>query len=277
MDSMKAYSNLRSGELKTREIDPSVRRSNAKKLAAGYTKKKRAMECCYLSLSTLFWCLNFIAVGRYFVVSNDANLMQLVWMPLCITAAAALADFISGLAHWGLDTWGTVDTPVFGVFIRSFREHHVDQTAMCKHDFIETNADTTLPLLPLLILQRYYICKQNAGMNNYAYNIHNRNVGSHVFLLTLTFLIAITNEIHKWSHQIRQVLVIRWCMKWGILLSPVAHRRHHKDPFDRSYCITTGWINPLLDTISFWRYLEQIVTALTGAIPRANDQAMLGK
>ncbi|CAJ1008294.1 putative B domain of TMEM189, localization domain containing protein [Leishmania naiffi] len=265
------------GEVIGREGDPSVRRANAKKLGAGYTKKKRLLECCYLSASTFLWCNNVISCGRYFVFASDANVMQLLWMPLFIIAAMTLADLVSGLAHWGLDTWGTPDTPIFGSFIRSFREHHVSQSAMCRHDFIETNADTTLPLLPLLLLQYSYVRSENHSGNGYVNNLHVRNIGAHVFFCTLFAFIAITNEIHKWAHQAKQPRIVRKAMDIGILLSPTAHRRHHKDPFDRTYCITTGWLNPLFDSTNFWRHLESLVSSITGEIPRANDQELLGK
>eukprot|EP00796_Vickermania_ingenoplastis_P004028 gene4028-2882_t len=254
-----------------------VRKDNAKKLAAGYTKKKRFFECCYLSAFTLLWCSNLISVGRYFVRADDVNLMQLVWMPVFIVVAMTLADLVSGLAHWGLDSWGSPATPVFGPFIRSFREHHVDQVAMCKHDFIETNADTTLPLLPFVFLQFVFIRFRSNARINYPENLNNDNVGFHVFFLTFAMLVTLTNEIHKWSHQPKQAVIVRKLMDMHILLSPVAHRKHHKDPFDKSYCITTGWLNPLLDAIRFWRILEAIVTSATGAIPRENDQTLLGK
>ncbi|KAG5502381.1 hypothetical protein JIQ42_05258 [Leishmania sp. Namibia] len=265
------------GELIGREGDPSVRRANAKKLAAGYTRKKRFLECCYLSASAFLWCSNVVSCGRYFVFSPDANAMQLLWMPLFIIAAMALADLVSGLAHWGLDTWGSPDTPIFGSFIRSFREHHVNQTAMCRHDFIETNADTTLPLLPVLLMQYACVHSTNHSGNGYAANLHVRNIGAHVFLCTFFLFVGITNEIHKWSHQAKQSRVVRKAMDIGIILSPISHRKHHKDPFDRTYCITTGWLNPLLDSVNFWRRLESLVSSVTGAVPRSNDQALLGK
>ena len=31
---------------------------------------------------------------------------------------------------------------------------------------------------------------------------------------------------------------------------------HHTEPFNMHYCITNGWLNPLLNKIKFFRRLE---------------------
>lgn len=56
-----------------------------------------------------------------------------------------------------------------------------------------------------------------------------------------------------------------------ILLSKKNHQVHHHNPFDRYYCITTGWLNPILGSIAFWKRMEIMITRTTGAIPREDD------
>nr|CCC93427.1 unnamed protein product [Trypanosoma congolense IL3000] len=253
-----------------------VRKVNAKKLADGYTLKKRLMEYCYLSVATYLWVSHILIVAHYFMHGENSSLGELLWSPVMVALAMVLSDFISGVAHWSFDTWGTPETFFFGSFIRSFREHHVNQMAITKHDFVETNADTTLPLIPVLLVQRYFLCYANAGNQSPPCGVNRSNVGMHVFLLTLTLFIALTNELHKWAHTPAPHYLIRLLMRCGVVLTPKVHRRHHNGRYDSCYCITTGWLNAPLDKIDFWRRAEKLVSALTGAVPRANDREMLG-
>ncbi|KAG8344175.1 B domain [Trypanosoma vivax] len=264
--------------------DVGVRMANAKKLAAGYTRRKRLMECCYLSTAIVLWLSNFVIVGRYFAHGKDVEFSQLMWTPLMVLLAMLLADFISGVVHWGLDTWGTPETFIFGNFIRSFREHHANQVAMTHHDFIETNADTTLPLIPLLLLQRYFLtltprgdASDNMWGHGRAYNVDNSNACAHVFTLTLMLFVGFTNELHKWAHDPRPHALARFLMSTGVVLTPAIHLKHHTGNIDSSYCITVGWLNAPLDAINFWRRAEAVVTSLTGSVPRANDKELLGR
>jgi ubiquitin-conjugating enzyme E2 variant len=56
-----------------------------------------------------------------------------------------------------------------------------------------------------------------------------------------------------------------------MILSRQRHALHHRAPCVERYCITTGWLNPVLDRVAFWRTLERGVTRATGAVPRAGD------
>ena len=59
---------------------------------------------------------------------------------------------------------------------------------------------------------------------------------------------------------------MRLLQRAGLILSPEHHVVHHTAPRDKYYCITVGWMNPLLDKIHFFRFCEAAITRIN---PRA--------
>ncbi len=176
------------------------------------------------------------------------------------------ADFVSGFVHWAADTWGTSEWPIVGPsLIRSFREHHVDQAAITRHDFVETNGASSMVCIPVTGLAFLIPLNQD---NIWAYFATS-------FILFFSLFILLTNQIHKWSHSRQVPMIVKRLQDWGLILSGPHHRVHHTPPFEHYYCITTGWLNPILTGIRFFRTAEAIITKVTGAQPREDDQRLL--
>lgn len=162
-----------------------------------------------------------------------------------------LADLVSGLVHWGFDTWGTETTPVLGrSFIRPFREHHVDPLGITRHDWIETNGNNAIGTLPVLLLGLALPPGPAAAVCGW-----------------LAFWVMATNQIHKWAHQPSVPAPVAWLQRNGLVLGKAHHATHHAAPHDGAYCITLGLFNPLLDAVGFFRGLERAIGTVTGARP----------
>jgi ubiquitin-conjugating enzyme E2 variant len=183
------------------------------------------------------------------------------WMPLVALAAWPAADLVSGVVHWLADTWGNEQFPFFGSrFIRPFRVHHVNPRGMLESGWFDTNGDTALVTIPIL-LAVFAIPLDPAWGRAAA-----------VFLVAFCFWGAPTNQIHYWAHSPRPPTWVAWLQRRRLILGPDHHDIHHASPYATHYCITTGWCNPLLSRLGFWRGLERIVTAITGIKPRADDE-----
>jgi len=194
---------------------------------------------------------------------------------LCGSIAGMIfADFMSGLVHWGADTWGNLEWPFVGTtYIRSFREHHIAPTAMCDHDWFETNGDNfMLVVIPLISLSmKDYLSNSPDGIT-----VPWTELFMSMFWLSTAIGIAMTNQFHQWSHKQKPPALVSLLQSYWIILPKSSHSLHHRPAFDGSYCITTGWLNPLLDFTNFWRYAESVVHKMTGLIPREDDWKWTG-
>ncbi|KAH8418785.1 hypothetical protein KR222_002946 [Zaprionus bogoriensis] len=232
----------------------------AQELASLYSPGKRAQE-----IICVYTCIGLMIFNLALIVKH------LRWERISVAFISALcgiitADFASGLVHWAADTWGSVDLPIIGKnFLRPFREHHLDPTSITRHDFIETNGDNFMVGIPILgYLAHYFYAKS-------PYEIQ-QNFGWIAYVFLCSIFVAMTNQIHKWSHTYwglpRWVLLLQSC---HIILPRKHHRIHHVAPHETYFCITTGWLNWPLEKLRFWSTFEFIIERLTGLKPRDDD------
>lgn len=199
--------------------------------------------------------VSIMPVGLVMLVWRIAFLLDgpATWIALAVVLPLgyALADLISGIAHWLADRFGTPATPVVGeMFILPFREHHTDPMGITHHDFVEVNGGNFTLLLPIV----YGVALAGPA-----------STGSWTAVLftagTLSFVLSViaTNQFHKWAHMEAPPRFARWLQRHRIILSKEHHALHHTEPFDSNYCITTGWMNGPLERLAVFVQAERLL------------------
>lgn len=196
---------------------------------------------------------------------------ELGWLSLAVVivvgapVAWILADFVSGVVHWFADTYGADDTPVFGPWlIKPFRQHHRYARDICTHNLVLTIGNSCTVAAPLQAGLLYLLLSDDDVSITKA-------AVSFVFNLFAIAMIA-TNVLHKWAHAERTNRVISRLQRSRVFLSPAHHHLHHTKPFNSYYCITNGWLNPLLERIRFFRSLEATLSVI-GIKPNESSYA----
>lgn len=178
---------------------------------------------------------------------------------LCAVAGYLVSDFLSGLVHWAGDTVGDEHTPILGAgFVRPFRAHHVDPDDITRHDFVETNGNNCIAAAPVLALV-LLLLPEGTGLRFYACT----------GIACTALFVCSTNQFHKWAHMKLPGRWVRTLQRSGLILSPARHSVHHAAPRDQSYCVTVGWLNPLLDKIRFFRLCEAVLTRIAPRLLRS--------
>jgi hypothetical protein len=222
-------------------------------LREGYSPGVRRFEIASIVVYALAMVWLAAHIARQVFVSP--------WLALSAFMAGFVgADFVSGAVHWAADTWGTPEWPIVGkALIRPFREHHVDQMEITRHDFIETNGNNCFvsifptaaaALLPMHGTVSVFGCE---------------------LMFALSFAVFGTNQFHKWAHMENPPRLVAFLQRTNLLLPRDHHALHHSAPYAKYYCITVGWMNELLFRARFFQILERLITAATGMLPREDD------
>jgi plasmanylethanolamine desaturase len=210
----------------------------------GYSRLHRSLEIAGIAL--FLGVLLYLSV-RIALTVTGSNQLGLVLA--CLAIGFLGADFISGMVHWVGDTLWDVSTPVIGKhFIRPFREHHIDPKAITHHDFYETNGNNCIASMPVLGAVAP-VMPAEPGWSFYICSV----------VVFTSWFVFWTNQFHKWAHADHPPRIARLLQRWGVILTPTHHDIHHAAPHDKYYCITVGWMNPVLSRLRFFRALEHLV------------------
>ncbi len=174
---------------------------------------------------------------------------ELLWLiALAIPLGVVGGDFVSGIVHWAADTYGSEDMRVIGPsLVKPFRLHHVYPRDITTHGLVETTGNVCILAVPVLVACLYLMWRMpQSGLLAFS-------VVCFAFVAAAT---VATNQFHKWAHQENPSSFARWLQRRRLVLEPQHHKLHHTEPFNVNYCITNGWLNPVLNKLKFFRRLE---------------------
>jgi len=167
---------------------------------------------------------------------------------MTVVAAWFLADILAGIVHWWEDQY--LDGKSRFSFINRISKdndlHHQDPGFMSKLTLWE-NLDTTVYIAWPLVLFLFLIGTPT------------------IIWLTLLFA-SFANLVHRFAHMpnVKHNFIISALQGFGIFISHDHHVKHHngymarikKEDTTIRWCPMTNWMNPILDKIKFFKFLE---------------------
>jgi ubiquitin-conjugating enzyme E2 variant len=166
-------------------------------------------------------------------VHNPAFLLAL---PIVLVAI----DFLSGFVHWFFDTQvEPSDTPLGRIAV-DFLDHHVRPGRTAEVGFYASAwrpaLFVSLPFITVATLAPFPTFLSAP-------------------MFWIGWLSMLVPQTHKLTHMNVQSPLLLTLQRSRLIIHPSSHRAHHEDNRE-SFCVFTGWLNPVLDRTRFWRALE---------------------
>ena len=187
------------------------------------------------------------------ILAREIFALALPWTIIIFTGLLGyvLADFVSGFVHFLGDTFGSERTFLIGkTLVRPFREHHTDQLAITRHNFFVTNGNNCLISLPLMLFMHVVLFTHTQTHFALAFTF--------AVLFFLIMSVFATNQIHKWAHMQKPPLIVKLLQNMRLILNPKHHVIHHVAPYTTYFCITTGWLNPIIEKLRIFKGIRKI-------------------
>ena len=157
-----------------------------------------------------------------------------------------LADFATGCFHWAVDNYCHPKWPIIGPhYIEPSHLHHDE-------DMFEFELST------LITHAYFWTAVVFVGLFFWTIGWMSLTIAS---ACVFGFL---TNVIHRWAHTRPEenTKIIKALQRVGLFQSTHHHTIHHSAESDTHYCLLTDHINPVLETIGFWRGLSWMLSSI---------------
>jgi hypothetical protein len=146
-----------------------------------------------------------------------------------------LADFGTGIFHFGVDTYGKMNGSIMTNSVNFLLVHHHDPTAILELSYWELTRGVykvSIILFPLSLI-----------------------IGFHWELVLFLLFSANGNMIHKWAHlsDAHNTKLVNYLQGMRIIQSPKQHLKHHNGSFNQNFCVMSNLVNPILTRLDFWQ------------------------
>jgi hypothetical protein len=212
----------------------------------------------YISVAANSIVMAFCA--GYLLVEYGASGITWPYILTAVVVGYFIADFASGLVHWGLDTW--FDQELLGRAVAIAREHHTHPQNILGYGFWE---HATLGSAPsALVIGVASVATACCPVSAFGYSLM-------IFWFITSTCLFFGTGFHNLAHRRPKSPLLRLAQQLRLVITPEHHWVHHRSDQIIRYCVINGWANYVCDGLGVWRGLERLICAVTGARPRRDD------